>query len=734
MMRYQDVLSNTRLLILFVAFLVVSGLSAYSSLPRAEDPSIVNRSAVIATLYPGAAATRVESLVTEVIEDKLREVSEINDMSSVSRLGVSVINIRLHEEAPNAELIWSDVRDKLADVEPYLPSGALTPDLDHDGGPAFTAIYSLGWQGPQKPDLLLLGRYAKELAKRLRNMSGTELVDEYGSQDEEILVNIHTEDALTTGYSTEQLAVAIEKADVKNSAGELTNNATRFGLELANPLDSIERIKQIPVSVDQNGYAIRVEDIAAVNRVAKTPADELAMLNGMPAVFVAARMLPSLRVDHWTPQVDKLLEEFSNELPSSIKISTVFSQRPYTEKRIFELGESLLIGLGLVLFVLLFTLGIRSACVIALALPLTLLFTLTLMKYFMVPIDQMSLTGFIVALGIMVDNAVVMVDTIRSYRMQNKSPLESAMLAVRHLWIPLASSTLTTVLAFAPVFLMPGSVGEFVSPVALTVVFSLLGSYIISHTVIAALAGVFVPDSSSALPWYQRGIQITFISRWFSRSIATAIRRPYLAVAIVSSLPILGFWSVSQLTEQFFPPADRDMFEMRVYLPPQASINATKDTTDQVNQLIMEEDGVEMIGWSIGTAFPSFYYNMAPPEHNAPFFAQAMVKVNSIETANQLIPKLQAKLDRAIPQAQIIVRKLEQGPPFNAPVELRVYGNDVEVLKEIGKDIRLILSQITDVTHTRQSLPPGIPQFELNIDEQAIKMNAMNLSDFANLL
>ncbi|WP_375748827.1 efflux RND transporter permease subunit [Vibrio sp. HN007] len=733
-MGYASIISNSRLMVLAVAFLIVSGFSAYSSLPRAEDPSIVNRSATIKTIYPGASANRVEALVTEIIENKLREINEIIEITSTSRLGVSVVVIEVDENITDTEPVWTEIRDKLSDVEVDLPREALSPDLDSDGGDSFTTIFSLSWQGQGEPDLLVLGRYSNELAKRLRILPGTALVEEFGLLDEEFVVSMNTNDAVAAGLSASKLASAIEGADVKGSAGELVNNSTRFGLELSSGLDSIERIKQVPIAVDASGSTIRVSDVATVARAAKTPYSELALVDGKPGVMVAARMQSELRVDQWSPEALRVLEELKHELPANIDAHIIFTQQPYTEARLFDLGNSLLVGLSLVLIVLLFTLGIRAACIIALALPLTMLFTLTLMKYLGIAIDQMSVTGFIVALGIMVDNAVVMVDTIQTNRLNGKGRIESAILAIKHLWVPLLGSTLTTVLAFAPIFLMPGSIGEFVGSIALTVSFSLVGSYIISHSIIASLSSVFLPDSQTSSAWYHSGITIPVLSKWFSRSVALAIRYPYLAITLVVSVPLFGYWSSTQLTEQFFPPADRDMFEVHVYLPSQASIYATKDTTEVIHKLIAEEPNVEQVNWLIGSAFPSFYYNMVPPAHNAPFFSHAMVKTTDFKSANELIPRLQVKLNDMVPEAQILVRKLEQGPPFGAPVELRVYGRNVETLKSIGKDIRLMLSKIPHVTHTRESLTLGIPQFMVNVDEEAIQMNALNLTDFAGLL
>ncbi|MFA0471962.1 efflux RND transporter permease subunit [Vibrio sp. 10N.222.51.E8] len=739
-MKIIETISNTRLLILMTALLMVSGISAFMTLPRAEDPVIINRYANITTSFPGASAERVETLVTEVIENKLRELSEVKLVSSTSRPGVSIVTLELNDTITEPEPVWSQARDKLSDIESILPAGSHSPDLDSDHTYAFTTIASLTWSGAGEPDRLTLGRYAKELAKRLRTLSGTEFVDEYGMPQEEIQISLRTADAAALGRSSANIAESLEGADAKNSAGELVSAYSRFGLEIKSELDSIERIKQVPIATDSKGHIIRLEDIASVKRGEKTPQDQVAIVDGEPGVIVAARMHPDLRVDNWTSRANALIGKFEQELPSNIKVTVLFNQQGYTETRLDDLGKSLMIGFGLILIVLFVTLGVRAAILVAISLPLTSLLTLSIMKMTGVPINQMSVTGLIVALGIMVDNAVVMVDTIQAYRLKGQQRAEATMNALKHLWVPLLGSTLTTVLAFAPIILMPGASGEFVGGIAITVSFSLIGSYIISHTLIAGLATKLLPkqlsdvDKKGQHHWYMTGLRIPALTRWFSSSVRFGVTHPIITIALVLLVPFTGYWSMSQLTEQFFPPSDRDMFEIQVYMPPQASIYATKNTSEKIDDIIHRYPEVERIDWLVGANFPSFYYNLQARQNNAPYFSQAMVKTENFDQANTLIPQLQKVLDEEVPEAQILVRKLNQGPPFTAPVELRVYGENLDTLKAIGEDVRLILAGVPHVTHTRETLQPGTPKVWLKVDEDTAKLNGISLNQFAGML
>lgn len=739
-MKIIETISNTRLLILMTALLMVSGISAFMTLPRAEDPVIINRYANITTSFPGASAERVETLVTEVIENKLRELSEVKLVSSTSRPSVSIVTLELDDTITEPEPVWSQARDKLSDIESILPAGAHSPDLDSDHTYAFTTIASLTWSGSGEPDRLTLGRYAKELAKRLRTLSGTEFVDEYGMPQEEIQISLRTADAAALGRSSSNIAESLEGADAKNSAGELVSAYSRFGLEIESELDSIERIKQVPIATDSNGHIIRMEDIASVRRGEKTPQDQIAIIDGEPGVIVAARMHPDLRVDNWTSRANALIDKFQQELPSNIDVTVLFNQQGYTETRLDDLGKSLMIGFGLILIVLFVTLGVRAAILVAISLPLTSLLTLSIMKMTGVPINQMSVTGLIVALGIMVDNAVVMVDTIQAYRLKGQHRAEATMNALKHLWVPLLGSTLTTVLAFAPIILMPGASGEFVGGIAITVSFSLIGSYVISHTLIAGLATRLLPkqlsdvDKKGQHHWYMTGLRIPALTRWFSSSVRFGVTHPIITIALVLLVPFTGYWSMSQLTEQFFPPSDRDMFEIQVYMPPQASIYATKNTSEKIDDIIHRYPEVERIDWLVGANFPSFYYNLQARQNNAPYFSQAMVKTENFTQANALIPELQKVLDEEVPEAQILVRKLNQGPPFTAPVELRVYGENLDTLKAIGEDVRLILAGVPHVTHTRETLQPGTPKVWLKVDEDTAKLNGISLNQFAGML
>lgn len=730
----RSFVANGRMLALVIVVLLVSGLGALTTLPRAEDPRITNRVASVVTYFPGASAERVEALVSEKIENKLRKLAEIKLLTSSSRPGISVVRLELKDAITDVSPIWSRVRDLINDVAPELPAGTSQPSLDDDHGYAFTTLIALKWQGPGELDAAVMGRYGEDLQSQLRVVSGTDFVELFGEPEEEILVQLDPDLAGRLQLSPARIARSIGQADAKVSAGQLVNEQNQLQVELTGALDSVDRIRRIPLLSDSNGFLLRVEDLAEVRQELKWPASEMAIVDGQSAVVVAARMLPERRIDHWTADVKQVLAQFETRLPANISIEILFDQEAYTGTRLGELVDNVLVGFALIASVLFITLGWRSALVVAVSLPLTVLFTLSCMKYYGLPIHQMSVTGLVVALGIMVDNAIVMADSIQQRRQQGESALDAVMNSLHHLWLPLLGSTLTTILAFMPIVLMPGPAGEFVGGIALSVIFSLIGSYIISHTLVAAISGRFLRNASGKGHWYQQGVQLNWLSRLFKGSLRLTLNYPKITVIIVFLLPLSGFMAAKQLTEQFFPPSDRDMFQIELYMPAQTSINQTYRMTQRLDQVLAEEKGIEQIRWFVGSNAPSFYYNLVPNQRGAQNYAQAMVTAVDFQAANRMIPELQQQLDDAFPAAQILVRKLEQGPPFNAPIELRLYGPNLDTLKTLGDQARQILSGTPEVIHTRATLQPGTPKVWLDINEDMGRISGLSLTEIATQL
>ncbi len=722
----EKFLGNPRVVCLAIALILVSGLGALQNLPRIEDPKMSNRHATVVAHFPGASAERVEVLVLEPLEQALREISEIEHLTSTARAGVGSITIELGDEirGNESEALWAQAREKIRQSRDLLPAEVAEPILHSDRSYAFTWIAALVWQG-EGNKLDVISRHASELASRMVNTSGTAQVEIYGQAQEEVRVDIDPVKAASLGLDVRSISNHIAGSDAKVAAGELHNDQHRMSLEVTGAFDRVEDIRDLPLITNDQAISLQLGDIARVYRHETDPASSYAFVGDRRAVVVAVRMLSTVRGDHWTETIESLAADFAAELPSEVSIQELFVQERYNEQRLGDLGNNIVLGFVMILAVLWLTLGWRSAVIVAAALPLTTLFSLACMRMIDLPIHQMSVTGLIVALGIMVDNAIVMADTVMRYRRDGLTPVSAAVKAFRHLWVPLMGSTLTTVLAFMPMVLMPGPAGEFISGISLAVIGSLVGSWLISLFIIAPIAGRFLSGSQA------HGIRIPVLASWFSRSLAYALRFPRSSMALIFLLPVLGFVQASKLPEQFFPVSDRDMLNLELFLPASASIEATLEASERVSAVLNKESDITGVNWFVGRSGPSFYYNLRQGNDGAQNYAQAMISTKDFQAANRLVKKLQKQFDSAFPEYQLILRRLEQGPPAEAPVELRLVGTELERLKTMGEDIRRMALDTEDVVHVRATLGEVVPKVWLDVDPVKSRVGGSSPTELA---
>ena len=726
-----------RLLALTLGIILVAGLASLTEIARQEDSTLTNRFATILTAFPGASAERVEALVTEPIEDELREIAEILEITSASRTDLSVVTVELSERVSDPDPIFSEIRDALDDAALEFPAGVFDPVFDDTRGPpAYTLLTGLTWEADGPANRAILDRLSDELQNRLRAVPDTELVDRFGAPDEEILVDVDPALLASLRLTPADVAAAIEGADAKVSAGQVRGAASDLLVEVAGELDTLSRIRDIPLREQDDGTLIRVGDIAALSRGFADPPSDLALVHGRYAVVVAAQMTVDRRVDVWAERANQVVADFAAEAPIGIGVEVIFDQSAYTDARLDTLITNLLTGGALVLTVLFFTLGWRAALVVGLALPLTSLVSLATLNFLGIPIHQMSVTGLIVALGLLVDSAIVMTDAIRNRRAKGMDRIAAVAEVGRLFWLPLLSSTLTTILAFMPIAVMPGAPGEFVGPIAFSVIIALISSYAVAMTIVPALAGRLVnPGESRGLAGLLRnGLTIRPLARAFAWSIDRSLAHPRLSILAAVIPGVLGFIGMTTLPEQFFPPADRDQFHIQVFLSDDVAIDETRRVVERIQAEIMAEPGVESAHWFIGTSAPRFYYNLLMNQDGQAGFAEAMVTARSLSDATRLIPALQARLDAAVPQAQVLVRELLQGPPVDAPVELRIFGPDLDTLRVLGDEARRVMATVPLITHVQTDIAGGAPHVEVIADEDAARLAGLGLVDLAGQL
>ena len=727
---------NRRLLILLMALITVAGLSSFYILPRMEDPVLTKRSALVQTSFPGADATRVESLVSEKIEEELREIDEIKELRSISRSGMSTITIELRDDVYEVDEVWSRIRDKIDDARVEFPSGAKEPDFEEMDVKAYALIVALVWDNPNPVNYAVLRRSAKQLEDRLRAVSGTEDIDTFGDPDEEILVEIQPDRVATLGLSVEQIAQQVEASDAKLTAGLLRGQKSDLLIDVDSELDSLARIARTPVQFGSEGHSVQLGDIATIHKGVAQPLSSLVVADGKPAVTLGMFVRDNMRIDHWSQAAKNVIREFEHSLADDVQVQMLFDQNRYVEARLSGLVWNLLFGGLAVIVVIIFMMGWRNALVIGTALPLSAFMVLAGLRMLDIPIHQMSVTGLIIALGLLIDNAIVVVDEVRSKLHARMASEDAVISTVKHLAVPLLGSTLTTALAFAPIALMPGPAGEFVGSIAISVILAICSSFFLAMTVIPAIAALFADpeEDPEAGHWWQVGFSHAGLRNAYSKSLDFLFSKPILGVGLGCILPVSGFIVAGSLPEQFFPPADRDQINIELELSAHASLAETRETIAAIRKVVLAHPQVRGIEWFLGESAPQFYYNIIAKRENSSNFAQALVQLNSAHGGRQLIHELQQELDRKVPHSRVLVRQLEQGPPFDAPIEVRLFGPDLHQLSQSGDELRTILSQTPDVLHHKAELADPLPKLTLKIDEEQARLAGLDHAEISRQL
>ncbi|MFT5299556.1 MAG: multidrug efflux pump [Mariniblastus sp.] len=735
---------NTRLMLLAVSLILVSGLSSFFILPRMEDPQLVERGAFVNTVFPGAEPSRVEALVSEKIEDALNEIEEIKEIRSVSRESISTISLELRDEVDDADRVWTRIRDRLDDVTADLPPGALKPDFDVMDFKAYALLTALKWERPGPVNYAVLHRWAKQLEDRIQSVSGTEKAEMFGEPSEEILVTLNANQLNALNLTVADVARQIGASDSKLSAGQLRSGPEDMLIQVAGELDSIQRIENIPIRYQGDSGFVRLSNLAEVKKTIADPPDSLAIIDGKRAVVVGGFVRPNNRIDIWSRDVTAALAKFETELPAGIALDLMFDQNAYVSTRLSTLLMNLLMGASAVFVVIFVLMGWRSALVVSISLPLATLMVMFGMRILDVPIHQMSVTGLIIALGLLIDNAIVIVEEM-SIKMRNgATPAQAVTQSVNHLFFPLLGSTLTTALAFGPIALMPGPAGEFIGSIAINVIIAIFSSFFLAMTIIPAISARISEleqwftkhrtaehQANSRPRFWRSGYSNQHLTRIYKRSLDVVFRRPVIGVGLGIVLPILGFISAFSLSEQFFPPSDRDQLQIELELSPQSSLASTLSTSMQIREVLLEQLNVKRVDWFVGESAPAFYYNLIPRRAAVSQYAQAMIQLTTTENQAATIHRLQALLDQRFPHARVLVRQLEQGPPFDAPVEVRLFGPDLQTLQKLGGKLRTVLVNTPGVIHTRVETEEVLPKILLDVNEENARAAGLNLTEIA---
>lgn len=724
-----------RLSILAILVILAGAIGSLLTLGRQEDPTLVERFGYVLTTLPGADAERIEATITDPIESAIRELPEVDEVRSSSRQNVSQINISMDEGLTEAEVddAWTLVRAKVDGARANLPPGTSFPRIERQYVGASTMLVSLVWRGEGDAELAVMSRFARNLSDRFQNLPGTEETEIYGLPREEVRVVIDPDALSAAGLSMSDAAQLVAASDAKAPAGQVRGDRADVGVEIGGSFDGIARIRSVPLVQRPDGSALQVGDIADVRKGIEDPATVMNFTNGQRSIVVSAFIQPNQRVDQWAERARALVAEFDAASPAAIDVQLVFDQSVYTNDRLNGLAQNLAFSSVIVFAALFLVMGWRAAFVVGAALPLTIALVLILFNVFGYPLHQMSVTGLVISLGLLIDNAIVVFDEYDQERARGHSVVEAIDIALSKLFGPLFASTLTTALAFAPIALMPGAAGEFIGMLGVSVIFSVIASFVLSMTIIPFLAGRF--DRKRIIGerknWFRDGISVDAVTDGYRWTVGAVLRFPPLGLAIGLVPALIGFSLGGSLPLQFFPQTERDQFQVEISLPPTATIFEAERAAMRATQLLREYSEVELVNFTLGESAPRVYYNAFNNTQGVPGFAAGWVQLTDNLSTRRLVRQIQDDLRIEFPGAQFLALPFEQGPPVPAPIEFYIRGDSLETLNRLGNQTRRVLSATPGVTYTQASLQLGAPTVTIRADEAATAMTGERLAGLA---
>ncbi len=728
-------LDRPKIFVLFLLFVVVGGLLSFDSLPRQENPQLAERWGDITAVLPGASPERVETQISDILETELREIDEIKILSSNSSTGVGLVGIELKETVSKAQTdeVWSKIENKLRETSNLVPEGTRI-GLSHSGPPT-TLLFALQWLGDGEPQMIILSRLASQLKRKLANISNSEKSVIYGDTKEEIYIGANLDLLADAGMNIQDIANAVNQYDSKQALGNITGAKSEFRIQAQDNISLVNDLKKLPLKIIGDFQALRLEDVATVNKLPVDPPIEFVEFNGTPSVFVEVRGIFSQRTDLYSGSVLRITDEFKRELPEEIGLELVFNEADFVEDKFSFLLQSILIATFLVLALSYISLGPRSAIIVSAVVPLTILLVLVLCSIFSIPLHTTSVTGIILSLGLLIDNSIIVVEDYKFRKSKNLINREAIYASIRHLSLPLLAATVTTGLAFMPMAAGKGASPEFVGEMAITIIFAVSSSLLLALTVVPVLLKIMEEKNFFNLNNSKNsGFSNDKIYKNYEKFLKWSFHKPFRALILALILPLTGFISFNFLDTDFFPNQGKPMFKVEVELDKNASIFATKERVKNIREQVLMEDYIESDMWWIGRRLPRLLYNVigGSSGEGSDNLATGVYFTNSYSEMDRSLEDLAKNLEKDHADVRIRVSKFTNGPPVEFPVQVAIFGDDNQVLKILGERLKAIISKSPQVSDVFADQSASITGLELKLDEIDLAFSSKSSREILN--
>ncbi len=730
-------LDNNRVTILVLVVILLMGLLSYTQLSQDAMPPFTIRICTVVTQFPGASPERVEELITDKIEKVVQELPELKNVTSESRTGLSVVSVEIAPNIVEEDLqpVWDRLRRKIDEIKGDLPQEITGPTVKDDGiGTVYGIMVGLQGEGFSYRELK---EYADIIRDDLVKLDDAAEVEISGVQDEQIYVEFDNARLAEIGLTSSQLQGIIGSTNIVFPGGSVSLQSERIVLEPTGNYESIDDLGRTLIPMGQGGETVELGDITEITRTYIDPPDRIVRVNGTPGLVLSIALKDGANITRLGEVVNERIEYYNTSLPVGMSLFRTGSQDYYVDQKIDDFLGNVIQSVAIVLIVMLLFLGVRTGLVVASLIPMAMVMTLLLMNSFEIGLNQVSLAALIMALGLLVDNAIVVSESIMVKLEDGASPTQAALDSSKELMVPLLVSSLTTSAAFLAFFLAEDTMGEIMGPLFSVITLALLSSWLLAMTMITMLGVAFIRVKKKSEQTPRNGLFDRLLV-YYRQALNVAMRRPWLFTLGIIVLFVFSLSLFPRLPFIFFPDSDRNLVTVDMNLPLGTKIEKTAEAVSQLEDFIREEllvnaDREQGISdWTSFVAEGPFSYDLGYQQGEANTgYAHLMLNTSHFDQNQRVTDILDDYCFENLPDAEFVIGPLAGGGGGGADVAVRVKGNSPEELFRISEQIKQVLTSLPFTKNVKDDWGPKIKKFVIDINQDLANRAGVTNQDIA---
>ncbi|KAF7768862.1 hypothetical protein PCIT_a3378 [Pseudoalteromonas citrea] len=727
-------LENNRTAWVVFAALLLFGLSAFNNMPKDYDPGFIIRTAQVVTYFPGASPQRVEELVTDQIEKVAQQIPELDFVTSTSKTGVSIVGVNIKESYKDMRPIWDNLRRKIQSIENDLPNGAQTPIVNDEFGDVFGIVIGLTADGYSYREMEEVAEQVRDAFLRLPEAAK---VDIYGTQEQRVFIEFENTRLASLGLSANQLKDQLAARNIVNPGGSLYIDDETLALEPSGNFESVEDIAQTIINIPGSDQVILLTDIAKVYRDYVDPAKSKVRVGSDTGLTLAISMRAGGNNLALGEQVLESISYLESVYPIGVEFKLLSFLPQEVEQKVSDFVSNLFQAILVVTLVMLFSLGLRTGLIVASLIPMSMVCGVLVMSFFDISIDQISLAALIIALGMLVDNGIVMSENIMVQMEKGKKAIDAAVDSANELKVPLLVSSLTTGAAFLPIFLAESSTGEYTASLFKVVTITLLCSWLLAMTMIPMLCVYFTKVNVKQNSDEYAGS----VYQSYRNILYTLLKFRWLTVAVCIGMLVLAIQGLKLIPNLFFPPSDREYFKVELELPVGTRLQTTEALVKDMEAYFQtqlqvsndRESGVTQWVSYIGNGGPRFLLTHTP-ESTSSNYALMIVSVTSYQIIDEVMADIEEYALARHPDLLLKQRKIENGAPIANPVEFRIAGSDTAEVMKIVAQLKDKMRETPGLKSISDDWGLPIKKLQIDINQTRARRAGVSSKDIATSL